>query len=60
MNTAEQIDGEAIGTIADGCTCCATWVGGTRYPHPLVVIDGFWRCESCNGSYGPVKAGVVA
>ncbi|MCE5292927.1 MAG: hypothetical protein LLG14_27340 [Nocardiaceae bacterium] len=57
--TDDDCEDQGIGTIADGCTNCATWVGGTRYPHPLVVVDGFWKCEGCGGSYGPSEAEVT-
>jgi hypothetical protein len=50
----DDCEDQGFGTIADGCGNCAVWVGSVRYPKALKPIDGFWKCDSCGGSYGPV------
>jgi hypothetical protein len=46
---------QGYGLISDGCVRCSIWRDGKRIPVQLMKIDGFWKCPSCDGSYGPIE-----
>jgi hypothetical protein len=59
MIAIEEDTDQGFSALSEGCLRweCQTWErGATKPTHPtLEVVNGFWCCPKCGGSYGAAE-----